>query len=82
MKKVIITGGAGFIGSNLATRLLNENIEKLLIIDDLSTGTESNLKNILGHFCDSQISGKFLGVSKTCLAGMSGICQVWRHTFG
>ena len=47
MKKVIITGGAGFIGSNLATRLLNENIEKLLIIDDLSTGTESNLKNIL-----------------------------------
>ena len=47
MKKVIITGGAGFIGSNLATRLLYENIEKLLIIDDLSTGTESNLKNIL-----------------------------------
>ena len=47
MKKVIITGGAGFIGSNLATRLLYDNIEKLLIIDDLSTGTESNLKNIL-----------------------------------
>ena len=47
MKKVIITGGAGFIGSNLATRLVYENIEKLLIIDDLSTGTESNLKNIL-----------------------------------
>ena len=29
MKKVIIPGGAGVIGSNLATRLLHENIEKL-----------------------------------------------------
>ena len=47
MKKVIITGGAGFIGSNLAIKLLEEDIEKVLIIDDLSTGTESNLKNIL-----------------------------------
>ena len=47
MKKVIITGGAGFIGSNLAIKLLEDDIEKVLIIDDLSTGTESNLKNIL-----------------------------------
>ena len=33
MKKVIITGGAGFIGSNLAIKLLENDIEKILIID-------------------------------------------------
>ena len=38
MTKIIITGGAGFIGSNLAKKLIDENNESLLIIDDLSTG--------------------------------------------
>ena len=59
MKKVIITGGAGFIGSNLATRLLYEDIEKLLIIDDLSTGNESNISSIVSdervQFLNSKI---------------------------
>mgnify|MGYP002038897020 FL=1 len=43
LKKVVITGGAGFIGSNLIRKLITEDIEKILVIDDLSTG---NLKNI------------------------------------
>ena len=47
MKKVIVTGGAGFIGSNLVKKLLNLNVEKLLIIDDLSTGNESNISSIV-----------------------------------
>ena len=47
MKKVIVTGGAGFIGSNLIKRLLDLNVEKLLIIDDLSTGNESNISSIV-----------------------------------
>ena len=44
MKKVIITGGAGFIGSNLVNKLLRQKIEKILIIDDLSTGSKSNVE--------------------------------------
>ena len=47
MKKIIITGGAGFIGSNLVKVLLERDVEKLLIIDDLSTGSESNISSVL-----------------------------------
>lgn len=38
----IVSGGAGFIGSHIAKRLLNEG-NKVLIIDNLSTGDEKNL---------------------------------------
>jgi len=59
MKKVIVTGGAGFIGSNLAKKLLDLNVEKLLIIDDLSTGNESNISSIVSdervQFLNSKI---------------------------
>ncbi len=41
--KVLITGGAGFIGSHLAERLLSEGHE-VKVLDDLSTGLESNLQ--------------------------------------
>jgi UDP-glucose 4-epimerase len=42
MTKVAITGGAGFIGSNLTRRLLFDGYE-VVIIDDLSTGLFSNV---------------------------------------
>ena len=59
MKKVIITGGAGFIGTSLVKALLDNDIEKILIIDDLSTGSKSNLDNLLSNkkieFIESRI---------------------------
>jgi UDP-glucose 4-epimerase len=42
MTKVAVTGGAGFIGSNLTKRLLTEGYE-VVVIDDLSTGLLSNV---------------------------------------
>ena len=41
--KILITGGAGFIGSNLVSRLINENNE-IIVIDNLSTGSEKNIE--------------------------------------
>ena len=34
LKKVVITGGAGFIGSNLIKKLIENGTEKILIIDE------------------------------------------------
>ena len=45
MTKVIVTGGAGFIGSNLVKRLLDDGIDEILVIDDFSTGKKENLDN-------------------------------------
>ncbi|RIK09452.1 MAG: UDP-glucose 4-epimerase [Acidobacteria bacterium] len=44
--KTLVTGGAGFIGSNLADRLLADGHE-VRVVDDLSTGKESNLTGAL-----------------------------------
>jgi UDP-glucuronate decarboxylase len=47
-KRVLITGGAGFIGSHLTQRLLERGNE-VLVIDNFYTGTRDNLKPILNH---------------------------------
>ncbi|NNE10081.1 MAG: NAD-dependent epimerase/dehydratase family protein, partial [Gemmatimonadetes bacterium] len=48
MGRALITGGAGFIGSHLAERLL-EMGEEVTIIDDLSTGSFQNIAHLEGH---------------------------------
>lgn len=46
--KALITGGAGFIGSHLAERLLN-NGDEVMILDDLSTGRLENIEGFRDH---------------------------------
>lgn len=58
VKKILITGGAGFIGSHLAEKLLGKG-EEVFVIDNLSTGTLDNIKHLKGdknfHFIKGTI---------------------------
>ena len=48
MKTILITGGAGFIGTNLCKRLLTEG-NKIICVDNLFTGSKQNLTGIINH---------------------------------
>lgn len=43
--RVVITGGAGFIGANLARRMRSDGVE-VVVVDDLSTGSLTNLDGV------------------------------------
>ena len=48
MKRILITGGAGFLGSHLCERLLAEG-EDLLCLDNFYTGSKDNIRHLLGN---------------------------------
>lgn len=48
MKKILVTGGAGFIGSHLCERLLNEGNE-VVCLDNYFTGSKSNVIHLLDN---------------------------------
>ena len=48
MKRILITGGAGFLGSHLCDRLLKEGND-ILCLDNFFTGNKNNIAHLLGH---------------------------------
>lgn len=48
MKRVLITGGAGFLGSHLCERLLSEG-QDVLCLDNFYTGSKNNIAHLSGH---------------------------------
>lgn len=48
MKRILITGGAGFLGSHLCKRLIKEKNE-VICLDNYFTGSKDNIRDLLGH---------------------------------
>ena len=46
MSHYVVTGGAGFIGSAIVRKLVEEGASKVVVIDNLLTGREANLEEI------------------------------------
>jgi UDP-N-acetylglucosamine 4-epimerase len=59
MKKILVTGGAGFIGSNLVETLL-ENGYNVVCLDNLSTGSEVNIEEFKDHRAFKFVKGDIL----------------------
>ena len=47
-KRILITGGAGFIGSHLCDRLISRN-DSVICLDNLFTGSKKNISHLLDH---------------------------------
>lgn len=57
MNRILITGGAGFIGSNLAKALVNDHNE-VVIVDNLSMGQLDNIKDLDVEFYEHDVNDK------------------------
>lgn len=54
--KVVVTGGAGFIGANLSRRLLAEGVEEVVALDDLSSGSAANLEGVGAQLVEADMT--------------------------
>ena len=48
MKRILVTGGAGFIGSHLCERLVNEGND-VICLDNYYTGSKDNIRHLIGN---------------------------------
>ena len=74
---ILITGGAGFIGSNITEFLLTNNkVNKIRILDNLSTGNKNNITSFIGdkvEFMYGDITN--LETCRKACEGMDRICH-------
>lgn len=79
--KILVTGGAGFIGSHLCERL-SQGRHEVHVLDDLSSGKLSNLENIEVHFYQQSITDLefcdqlFLDKKFDCVYHLAAIASV------
>jgi UDP-N-acetylglucosamine/UDP-N-acetylgalactosamine 4-epimerase len=71
--RILITGGAGFIGSNLTEHLVSiPGVEKVRVLDNLSTGSMKNLETLTNNSKFEFIEGDIRNYD-TCLKACTGM---------
>jgi UDP-N-acetylglucosamine 4-epimerase len=74
--KILLTGGAGFIGSNLADGLLNDDrVTEVRVLDNLSTGSLDNIRHLNNNPRFTFIQGDIRDYD-TCLQACDGIDRI------
>jgi len=71
----LITGGAGFIGSNIVEYLLKYNAKKVRVLDNFSNGYRENLTEFMSHPSFELLEGDIRDLD-TCIKAMDGIDYV------
>lgn len=74
----LVTGGAGFIGSNIVAYLLDNQVKKIRILDNLSTGYLKNIEPFLSLPNVEFIQGD-IALSEVCLRACEGIDYVFHQ---
>lgn len=76
-KKILVTGGAGFIGSNLCEKLVELN-NHVVCLDNFLTGKIENIQSLLGHKNFKLIKGDIRNI-EDCMLATDGIDYVLHH---
>ena len=71
----LVTGGAGFIGSNLVGHLLDHGAKKVRVLDNFSNGYRANLSEFMSHPAFELLEGDIRDL-ETCKQAMVGIDYV------
>jgi UDP-N-acetylglucosamine 4-epimerase len=70
---VLVTGGAGFIGSNIVEYLLNNGVKFVRVLDNLSTGKKSNLDPLLDKYSNLEFMYGDISNLEVCRQAVQGM---------
>lgn len=79
MARIVVTGGAGFIGAHLTDRLVAEGHE-VIVVDNLATGLRSNV-NVLARFIEGSVADSTI-VSEIPAEGVTAVFHLAAQSSG